>query len=297
MIVSRETIGSFSLENSIRVNQTEFSVSPSEMVAPRRPYRLLAFLSAKLQATAAPKTIIDIGTHHGAYALALSGTPETKTISFDVRRHTRLKDLPNVEFELSDLWEEGPREFWADALLESDMIVVNSCFQFSGNKEYEFYQWLKEREYKGLLLCTGVLVHKDMREGFWNRIPASEKLDITLMADERGTGVISFKERPDIQWETATGLRSISGPNTAADMAADAVKAVMQKEMYPSADKKDWLKCFEVCEGLFKGSAAASKDDMDIVLTHFARAAFHLGGEYAARFKKMGAQDAFYAQV
>ena len=201
MLVTKENLVAFDLENSICKNRTEFSIDAAELSLENRPYRLLAYLAANMNGN----TIVEIGTHHGAYALSLSGNPNVNIYSFDVRRHTRLKDLANVFFELSDLWDIEPREYWMETLLKSEMIVINACFQYSGSKEYEFVQWLKEKEYKGLILCTGFWIHKAMRDNFWYRIPHAEKVDITNLGDARGTGVISFSPRPDITWETATG--------------------------------------------------------------------------------------------
>lgn len=205
MIVSKENLSVFNLENFIRENRKEFSIDAAELALDTRPYRLLAYLAANMDTS----TIVEIGTHHGAYALALSGNPNTKIYSFDVRRHTRLKDLANTFFELSDLWDAEPREYWMDTLLKSGMIVINACFQHSGSKEYEFIRWLKEKEYPGLILCTGFWIHKAMRDNFWYKIPHAEKLDITNLGDLRGTGVISFSPRPDIVWETAMGNTTI----------------------------------------------------------------------------------------
>ena len=135
MIVSKENLSVFNLENFIRENRKEFSIDAAELALDTRPYRLLAYLAANMDTS----TIVEIGTHHGAYALALSGNPNTKIYSFDVRRHTRLKDLANTFFELSDLWDAEPREYWMDTLLKSGMIVINACFQHSGSRLLRFW--------------------------------------------------------------------------------------------------------------------------------------------------------------
>jgi hypothetical protein len=207
MEVSKATIATINLENAVKATSKEFSISQSEFFGPpgREHYRLMSYLVSQLPAGS---TVIDIGTHMGSSALALSVNPAITIHSFDIQRKVHLRDLSNVSFELADLWEETVRDHWRSVVLGSQMILLD-IDPHDGGMEYEMYQWLKESGYKGLLVCDDIWYFKGMRDKFWFKIPSEEKVDITAIGHWSGTGVISFVPRPDIQWETFNGLRSI----------------------------------------------------------------------------------------
>jgi len=183
----------------IPIDATEFYGVPG-----KEHYNLLSYLATTIYNS----TIIDIGTHMGSSALALSVNPLNTVYSFDIVRKTPLSDLPNVNFEIADLWNPAMREFWAPTVLGSALIVLD-IDPHSGAPEYEFYLWLKENGYKGLLFCDDIHYFKEMRDNFWYKIPSSEKVDITAIGHWSGSGIISFQPRPDLIWETYTGPRWI----------------------------------------------------------------------------------------
>ena len=207
MEVSKGTIATINLENAVKDTSKGFSISQSEFFgAPgREHYRLMSYLVSQLPAGS---TVIDIGTHMGSSALALSVNPAITIHSFDIQRKVHLRDLSNVNFELADLWEETVRDHWRSVVLGSKMILLD-IDPHDGGMEYEMYLWLKASGYKGLLVCDDIWYFKGMRDQFWFKIPSEEKVDITAIGHWSGTGVISFEPRPDIQWETFNGLRSI----------------------------------------------------------------------------------------
>src|SRR5579862_1830524 len=66
-------------------------------------YRLLAYLSTLHNNS----TIIDIGTHRGSSALALSYNSNNKVISFDICDkvdNPKIKNRSNIEFRLTNLF-------------------------------------------------------------------------------------------------------------------------------------------------------------------------------------------------
>ena len=103
MLVTKELLGSKNLRTLVQPLLKDYSVEHDELfgVPGKQHYTLLAYLSY----LHAGKTIIDIGTHKGASALSLSTSPDTTIYSFDIQRKVFLKDLPNVNYELADLWD------------------------------------------------------------------------------------------------------------------------------------------------------------------------------------------------
>lgn len=188
----RETRGGF------RVDEREFFGQPGD-----QHYRLLAALAAQFN----DQTIIDIGTHMGSSALALATNPKNRIVSFDIHRKTPLRDLPNVNFELANLWDPVVREYWSETVLGSAMIVLD-VDPHNGTMEWEFYQWLKGKQYKGLLVCDDIWYFKPMRDHFWLKVPSSEKLDVTNLGHWSGTGLIAFVPQP-FEFETLGGLRPV----------------------------------------------------------------------------------------
>ena len=210
MNITKDVVAQVPLDILVKDSVCGFSIDAPEFYgAPgAQHYRLLAHLSRSLSPG---QTIIDIGTHRGSSALALSTNPDVTIYSFDIQRKISLRDLPNVNFELADLWDETVQEHWAPTVLNSAIILLD-IDPHHGVMEYEFYLWLKEKGYKGLLVCDDIWYFKPMRDNFWYKIPTSEKLDITALGHWSGTGVISFVPRPDITWETYAGLKTIGAP-------------------------------------------------------------------------------------
>lgn len=206
MLVTKELLGSKNLRTLVQPVLKDYSVEHDELfgVPGKQHYTLLAYLSY----LHAGKTIIDIGTHKGASALSLSTSPDTTIYSFDIQRKVFLKDLPNVNYELADLWDTTVFEHWESVIMDSAVIVLD-VDPHNGTMEYDFYLKLKEKGYKGLIVCDDIWYFKEMRDKFWNRVPSSEKVDITALGHWSGTGVISFVPRPDIVWETYSGPRTI----------------------------------------------------------------------------------------
>jgi hypothetical protein len=206
MFVTKELLSSINLRTLVQPVLKDYSVDQNELfgVPGQQHYTLLAHLSYLHPG----QTIIDIGTHKGASALSLSTSPKTTIYSFDVQRKVFLKDMPNVNYELADLWDETVFEHWESVIMNSAIIMLD-VDPHNGNMEYDMYLRLKNKGYKGLIICDDIWYFKEMRNKFWQLVPSVEKVDITALGHWSGTGVISFVPRPDIVWETYAGLRSI----------------------------------------------------------------------------------------
>jgi hypothetical protein len=204
-MISRNDVASYPLEDAVKDTVSAFSITPEEFYGPpgKQHYRLLSHLSMQFN----NRTIIDIGTHKGSSALALSVNPTNTVYSFDIRHTSYMQDLSNCTFEIANLWDANCMKGWEETILDSAMIVLD-IDPHHGSMEYEFYLWLKERDYKGLLFCDDIHYFKGMRDNFWLRIPGSEKLDITYLGHWSGTGVVAFNEQP-FKWDTYSGVRTI----------------------------------------------------------------------------------------
>lgn len=83
-------------------------------------YRLLAHLSERMRG----RLVLDVGTFHGASALALSSCPQTRVVSFDLVNHRTLPmERDNLEFRL------------ADVLDSPEMIVEAGLIQLYGRTD------------------------------------------------------------------------------------------------------------------------------------------------------------------
>jgi len=238
-------------------------IEPKEFygVPGREHYNLLSYLAT----TISNSTIIDIGTHMGSSALALSVNASNTVYSFDIVRKTPLSDLPNVNFEIADLWDPATREYWAPIVLGSALIVLD-IDPHSGVPEYEFYLWLKKNHYKGLVFCDDIHYFKEMRDNFWLKIPSSEKLDITAIGHWSGSGIISFQPRPDLVWETYTGLRSIGqepapSPWTVVTAYFDLTKMPDATDAIRNRDKKHYLDSARITMNLQQNLVVFCEED------------------------------------
>lgn len=215
------------LRGGFHVDEREFFGAPGD-----QHYRLLASLAAKFNGV----TILDIGTHMGSSALALATNPANRIVSFDIQRKTPLRDLPNVSFELADLWDPLVRAYWEPTILGSAMIVLD-VDPHNGTMEWEFYQWLKEKQYKGLLVCDDIWYFKPMRDQFWLKVPSSEKLDVTNLGHWSGTGLIAFAPQP-FEFETLIGTRQIGRSNWSTKSPWTVVTAYFDLTRMPDASEE-----------------------------------------------------------
>lgn len=160
--------------------------------AGKEHYRLLAYLSTKVSGT-----LIDIGTHRGASALALSFNPANRVLTFDIEERTPqiVDHRSNVTRFIEDLTKDNVRNKYRRTLLESPLILLD-IDPHEGERECEFLEWLEVNEYKGLVVLDDVWHFKDLREKVWYEIPRSRKIDLTRVGHWSGTGLMTYGERP-----------------------------------------------------------------------------------------------------
>ncbi len=169
----------------------------------REHYALLAYLSTFFSG----KDIIDIGTHRGDSALALSYNASNRVTSFDIE--DKVPDIKryrsNVVFRIANLFDRAVREQHRRLLLDSALISID-VDPHSGEMEAEFVSWLEEEGYDGVVVLDDIWYFKPMRDKLWAQIRSGNKLDVTPLGHWSGTGLVSFSEplRADIPSPTDT---------------------------------------------------------------------------------------------
>ena len=143
-------------------------------------YRLIAYLSALFNHS----TIFDIGTNLGYSALALSYNDTNRIISYDIvecKDLNHAEELGNIEFLIGDVLKD-------ERLLGSPLIMLDT--NHDGIFENEFYKYLEDNNYKGLLFLDDIHLNQPMRD-FWNSISAA-KADVTDLGHWSGSGLVDF---------------------------------------------------------------------------------------------------------
>jgi hypothetical protein len=162
----------------------------------RQHYRLLAYLSTLFNNS----EIFDIGTHRGSSALALSYNSTNKVYSFDIENRSKnyINKPENIEFIIFNLFNNNDNndnndnnelEKWRKKLLNSPLIFLD-IDPHDGILEYEFYQYLLENNYRGLLILDDIHHFEGMRV-FWDKIKCT-KYDITSLGHWSGTGLVKI---------------------------------------------------------------------------------------------------------
>lgn len=152
-------------------------------------YRLLSYLSTLYSNS----TIIDIGTHMGNSALALSFNKTNTVHTFDIVKKdldSYILNKSNIVFHTDDILKN---EEFKDLILQSPFIFLD-VDPHNGIMEYDFFNYLNSINYKGFMICDDIWYFKEMRDHFWNKIDSSIKIDMTKYGHWSGTGIINFGE-------------------------------------------------------------------------------------------------------
>jgi hypothetical protein len=181
-------------------------------------YRLLAHLSARVDRS---KPVVDVGTHRGDSALALSyGGALVR--SFDVVDKTQGRPRPaNVVYHLDDLFDPVRRDYWRQTLLDSSIVFID-VDPHEGTREYALVRYLQESGYRGIIVLDDVWYFKPMRDKLWYRIEPRFRSDATALGHWSGTGLVSFGDRVTVDgeadtsnWTLVTGYFDLTGRSDA----------------------------------------------------------------------------------
>jgi hypothetical protein len=153
-------------------------------------YRLLAYFSTLFNNI----NIIEIGTHVGESAIALSYNENNTVYTFDIinKISEDKKSRYNINYIIDDIMtNDESRNKWKDIILSSAFIFLD-VDPHNGIMEYEFYLFLKENNYQGFVICDDIWYFKDMRDNFWYKIEDNFKYDISYLGHWSGTGIFTF---------------------------------------------------------------------------------------------------------
>lgn len=155
-------------------------------------YKLLAYLSSLFNDV----TIIEIGTHVGESAVALSYNKNNVIYTFDIidKISQDKKQINNIKFIIGDVMINNEiRDKWKDIILSSKFIFLD-VDPHNGIMEYDFYLFLKENNYDGFVVCDDIWYFKEMRDNFWYKIPNEYRYDISHLGHWSGTGILTFNK-------------------------------------------------------------------------------------------------------
>jgi hypothetical protein len=170
----------------IPINHEEFYDAPG-----KQHYRLLSYFTTTINNS----IIIDIGTHRGSSALALSYNPTNTIYSFDIVNNvvnTQIQNRSNISFSYDNLFDENIAKKYTDLILESAFIFLD-VDPHNGEMEWGFYNYLKSIGYNKFVICDDIYYFKEMRNEFWYKVlPLSPCYDYTEVGHWSGTGIISY---------------------------------------------------------------------------------------------------------
>ena len=173
----------------------------------KQHYRLLAYMSTKLNDT----LILDIGTHLGASACALSYNNNNKIITYDLPNgpinfmggivdNINLNEL-NIEYRLCNIMNNETEK---KNLLNASLIFLDTAH--TGEFEWSVYTYLLNNNYRGILVLDDIHFTPQMRI-VWNNIKTT-KYDVTDIGhNERngetgntpGTGIVDFSDKISLE--------------------------------------------------------------------------------------------------
>ncbi len=173
------------------------SIDHNEFHCPsgKEHYKLLSHISTFFNNA----IILDIGSHRGASATALSYNSSNKIYSFDIEdRIVEYQDSPksieNINFHIMNIFENLEDPKWKNLILDSSLIFLD-IDPHEGNLEYQFYLWLERNNYQGIIIFDDIHYFQGMKDNLWNKIDSSKREDITHLGHWSGTGIVQFNKK------------------------------------------------------------------------------------------------------
>lgn len=156
--------------------------------AGKEHYKLLVEISHQLHDGA---NIADVGTYYGASALMLSSNPVVNVTTYDIFKVIPGEEVltplsrPNVKMVVQSGHDN------IDSISHCDLVVLD-IDPHDGKQEPVFISLLREKGFRGLLLCDDINLNKEMHHFWASTCPDLKKVDVTHLGHWSGTGVIVF---------------------------------------------------------------------------------------------------------
>jgi hypothetical protein len=157
----------------------------------REHYKLLTYFSTQFNNC----NILDIGTHKGHSALALSYNKTNTVYTFDIvdNVNPNVKLVNNIKFVYDDLFKDEGRQKWKDVIMSCPFIFLD-VDPHNGHMEIDFMRFIQEIGYNGFVICDDIWYFKEMRDNFWYKIEDKYRYDLTDIGHWSGTGIITFNK-------------------------------------------------------------------------------------------------------
>ena len=153
-------------------------------------YKLYAYISTFFNNS----IILDVGTRTGGSALALSYNDNNQVISYDLIDH----GCSNIK-KNNIIWKT--QDFRDDDTLDYNKIsiIMIDVDPHDGIQELEMFNFLKEKNWKGILLLDDIGPDWPFIQKLWNDFDDT-KLDVTEIGHFSGTGIVSFGSEHKLYW-------------------------------------------------------------------------------------------------
>jgi predicted O-methyltransferase YrrM len=185
-----------------KINMDEISSylshSQAELSRQGEPYKFYAYISTLVN----NKTILDVGTRDGLSALAFSYNPNNKIISYDlVEQGASNIKKENLQFKIMDFRSDESLNYKDIAII---MIDVDP---HDGIKELEMIEYLKDKNWKGILILDDILnnwpamlpgANPAAMNNFWNNLQET-KHNLSMFAHYSGTGLVNLGNKYKIE--------------------------------------------------------------------------------------------------
>lgn len=176
--ISNEELNSL---NTNFINQYNFfhNIEYFHLESGKEHYRLLMYISTLFN----KGILFDIGTNKCMSAAALSFSMKNRIKTYDIKKYLLINPiLPGVEYILGDATKDNE-------LMKSNFIFFDA--EHDGIFENIFYNYLKEINWKGIIMFDDILHCSNEMTTFWNNIK-EEKYDITNLGRWSGTGIVNL---------------------------------------------------------------------------------------------------------
>ena len=182
-----------------KINYDEFFIENNKIIDKaldfygkpgKEHYRLLSYLSSLYDNC----NIIDIGTHEGYSALALSYNSTNTVYTFDIEKFIideNIINKNNINFIIENIFNGDDNiihDKWKELILNSKFIFLD-MEPHMGIMEYNFYLFLLKNNYSGFLICDDIWYFKEMRDNFWYKLNQDYCYDLTEFGHWSGTGI------------------------------------------------------------------------------------------------------------